>query len=252
MEANWTIQRIYTVFEGEHNPGRMHNPGRHSDGFVYYDEGEADYMMEGYSFHAQPGQAFYLAKGSVYDITVLKKGRFICIDFDFEESDTVRKCCLFREIAPAVRNEFSKFFHLWAQNNPWQTPRAYSTLYRIYDEMIRSTHMQYAQSSPLVTEITAYSLSHYTEPDLSVSDIAAHAGISEVHLRRLLHKRVGASPIGYIHHLRIEKAKNMLRASNYTVGEIALSVGYTDPYYFRRLFHEKLGISPLSYRQHTD
>ncbi|MBQ8350719.1 MAG: helix-turn-helix domain-containing protein [Clostridia bacterium] len=248
MQADLTIQRIHTIFEGEHNPGQMHNPGRHSDCFVYYDEGEADYQMNGYSFRARKNDLFFLAKGSVYDIHILQKSRFICLDFDFSPSMDIRKSCLFRDASPTVRNRFTAFFHLWAQNNTWQLPRAYSILYDIYAEAIRSESKQYAKRSPLLEEATAYILAHYTEPDLSIAAIAAHSGISEVHLRRLFRESMGCSPIGYIHLLRMEKAKNMLRASNYSISEVALSVGYPDPYYFSRLFREKIGLPPLVYR----
>lgn len=249
MNGTCTIKRIYTVFEGEHNPGRMHNPGRHSDCFVFYDAGEADYLMEGYSFRARAGAAFFLAKGSVYDIQVWQKSKFICIDFDFEETQKERRSQYFSDVSPSLRNDFAKFFHLWVQSSPWQLPHAYSVLYHIYYELVRSENKQYAKSSRLMADVSAYILERYTDPSLSVSDMAAHAGISEVHLRRLFHERYGSSPIGYLHHLRLEKAKNMLRTSNYTVSEVALSVGYPDPYYFSRLFREKTGSTPSQYRK---
>ena len=252
MITDLSITAIHTVFEGESNPGHIHNAGRHSDCFVYYEKGEADYLFDGYSFHAQEKSVFFLAKGSVYDIVVQKKSKYICIDFDFSRTQEILRSQLFHDITPTSCHEFSKFFHTWTQKSPWRTPRAHSILYRIYEEAVRSENKEYTKSNGLFLDITAYILTHYTDPALSVSGIAAHAGISELYLRRLFKANGSPSPIGYIHLVRLEKAKNMLLSSNYSISEIALAVGYPDPYYFSRLFRKKTGISPSEYKKRQE
>lgn len=93
-------------------------------------------------------------------------------------------------------------------------------------------------------------MENYTDPELSVQAIAVHAGISEVHLRRIFKSALNTTPTRYINYLRLEKAKNMLISSNYTIAEISLSVGFLDQYYFSRLFKKEIGISPSEYKRH--
>ena len=47
----------------------------------------------------------------------------------------------------------------------------------------------------------------------------------------------------------VSQAKNMLITSNYSISEIAISVGYSDPYYFSRVFKQEIGIAPSEYKK---
>ena len=47
----------------------------------------------------------------------------------------------------------------------------------------------------------------------------------------------------------LEKAKEMIRDTNMTIGEIAYAVGYVDTRYFSKLFIKNVGIKPVEYRR---
>lgn len=79
-------------------------------------------------------------------------------------------------------------------------------------------------------------LSHYVEPVFSVGSISDFSGVSETHLRRLFRRFLRTTPTRYINAMQLKRAKNMLTCSNYSVREIAASVGFEDPYYFSRFF----------------
>lgn len=65
---------------------------------------------------------------------------------------------------------------------------------------------------------------------------------------RKFRKAYGVSPKEYLTSLRMNKAKEMLRTTNFEIKEIAASVGYRDQLYFSRLFSKKEGLSPSEYR----
>ena len=79
---------------------------------------------------------------------------------------------------------------------------------------------------------------------LSLTDIANNAGLSKPHLSRIFKNQTGYSPMDYFIHLKVQKASSLLVVTNMTVREIALLVGYEDPYYFSRLFKKVVGVSP--------
>ena len=82
MRSDLVIQKIYSAFEGKFNPGFIKRKGlRHSDCFVYYLNGSADYIFDGYTLSVCKGDAFYIAKNSLYDIKINEKSKYICIDF---------------------------------------------------------------------------------------------------------------------------------------------------------------------------
>lgn len=56
------------------------------------------------------------------------------------------------------------------------------------------------------------------------------------------------SPMDYFIHLKLQKACLLLYTDDIKVKDIALLVGYDDPYYFSRLFKKYQGLSPDQYR----
>src|SRR5690625_3214744 len=70
------------------------------------------------------------------------------------------------------------------------------------------------------------------------------------HLSRLVKNRTGMSPIQYLIHLRMEKAKVILENTDAKLNEIAKRTGYNDLFYFSSQFKKNIGMSPSKYRQH--
>ena len=123
-----------------------------------------------------------------------------------------------------------------------------SILYRQYTAAIKGQNRKYDKTNRMFSQTVTYILQNLTDPQLSVKAAAEFAGMSETHLRRIFKATVNTSPVRYITFLRLEKAKNMLVNSNYSIEEIAVSVGIPDPYYFSRLFKREIGASPSQYR----
>ena len=44
-------------------------------------------------------------------------------------------------------------------------------------------------------------------------------------------------------------AKNLIINTDFSIGEIGSSLGYSDQHYFSNIFKSKTGFSPLSYRK---
>jgi len=250
MQTDLLITKAHKVFEGEFKPGELppKNAGRVCDGFVLFVYGEAEYTFGDYRFTADEKSFFYLAKDSIYSIKIFKKCKYICVDFDFSPCGVPRESCVFRNVSPSVKNDFLKLFYIWNKKDPWYIPQAMELLYGLYSEGLRAVN-RYSGQKDTFSKIAAFVLERYTDPDFSVEDIAVRTGISQVHLRRLFKTARNTSPVRYVNYLRLEKAKNMLTASNFTIAEIALSVGFRDPYYFSRLFKKEVGITPMEYRK---
>lgn len=93
-----------------------------------------------------------------------------------------------------------------------------------------------------------YMVNHYNE-DLSLADLAALAGLSVSHYSRLFKQYASYSPIDYLTHLRMDRAKELLVLSDYKLKAIAESVGYRDELYFSRMFKKVVGMAPSVYAQ---
>lgn len=92
-----------------------------------------------------------------------------------------------------------------------------------------------------------YMNTHYTE-NIAVANVAEVAGVHRSHLYQECTRLLGCSPMQYIIKLRMEKGRELLRDTRFSVTEIALSVGYPDLFSFSRAFSKYYGMSPTQYQ----
>ncbi|UCU94109.1 helix-turn-helix transcriptional regulator [Hydrogenophaga taeniospiralis] len=59
----------------------------------------------------------------------------------------------------------------------------------------------------------------------------------------------GLSPLQYVHHVRLEEAKQLLEGSEDSIEAIAGQMGYEDAGYFARLFKREVNLTPAQYRR---
>lgn len=83
--------------------------------------------------------------------------------------------------------------------------------------------------------------------DVSIDDIAKAVGVSRSHLYRVFMANVGQSPIDYLTSYRISEACYLLKNSQLSIAEIAVSVGFFDQFYFSRVFKKTKGVPPSRY-----
>lgn len=86
---------------------------------------------------------------------------------------------------------------------------------------------------------------------ISVKDICKRLGVSQPYLYKIFQKEIGCSPKQYICERRLDEAKRMLADSDYSISEIALSVGYPDVLAFSKFFSARTSLSPTEFRKRT-
>ena len=82
-----------------------------------------------------------------------------------------------------------------------------------------------------------------------VAQMVALSQLPERTFKRRFSLATGMAPLDYVHHVRLEEAKQMLEGGNDRVEAIAVDIGYSDSSFFSRLFRRKVGMSPVQYRQ---
>jgi AraC-like DNA-binding protein len=83
---------------------------------------------------------------------------------------------------------------------------------------------------------------------LDLDELAAAAGVSKYHFLRCFTAVYGRTPARYLTERRIERAQDLLRATNLTVTEVCLLVGYTSLGSFSSRFRALVGESPSAYQ----
>jgi iron complex transport system substrate-binding protein len=139
---------------------------------------------------------------------------------------------------------------LWRQAAPLERLQAQSLFLPFVHEALRQAQTAAAEKGKpdMVSESVRYLNEHYKMP-ITAEDLASRQNCSASYLSRLFKNQLGISPIDYLIHVRIFKAKQLLLDSEARIQEIASGVGYGDVYYFSRLFKKHTGLSPLQYRE---
>ncbi|MFD7506356.1 GlxA family transcriptional regulator [Streptomyces sp. NPDC001700] len=85
--------------------------------------------------------------------------------------------------------------------------------------------------------------------DLTLADIAAHAGTSTRTLIRRFREQTGTTPLQWLHRARIRQAQHLLETTPHSVERIGAQVGFGSPTAFRDRFKRTTGVSPHTYRR---
>jgi len=104
------------------------------------------------------------------------------------------------------------------------------------------------QYAGVVRQAQEYMESRYSDPDLSLGDVAGQANLSACHFSAVFSQEMGKTFKECLTEIRIKRAKELLRTTTLKVFEICDEVGYKDPHYFSYVFHKNTGLTPVEYR----
>ena len=101
-------------------------------------------------------------------------------------------------------------------------------------------------SPQTLTRIVDHIEDHLDQP-ITLTELAAAAGVSRFHFSRLFRQSTGFSPIAYVERLRLARAQDLLKLGKLPIVEVALAVGFCDQSAFTRRFHRHLGTTPAAF-----
>ena len=120
-----------------------------------------------------------------------------------------------------------------------------STALNEFVELVYSTQdaKKVTQIRPAINYIDA----NYDKP-ITLADIARISHLSVSRLAHVFKEQMGITIIDYLTSVRIERAKQLLLATEQSCTEICFQVGYNNQSYFSRTFKELVGMSPRQFR----
>jgi two-component system, response regulator YesN len=89
---------------------------------------------------------------------------------------------------------------------------------------------------------------HFSEQNMSIQRVADDLSVSSSYLGKLIRRYLGASFVDYLTDFRVERAKELLAATDKLTYEIAEATGYPDQRYFSSIFRKRVGMTPSEYR----
>jgi len=102
-------------------------------------------------------------------------------------------------------------------------------------------------SDNVIDNIKVYIEQHYNK-ELTLEKLSSLFFINPSYCSYLFKEKTGTKLIDYVNSVRIGKAKEMLRRTDYKVYQIAKTLGYDNTKYFFRVFKKVTGSTPEEYR----
>ena len=133
-------------------------------------------------------------------------------------------------------------------DNPLESSqfKCQSLLYEFFSLLLQNVD---ASTVNAPVETAKHIIKYNYNTDLTLTKLAGILNLNATYLSRLFKEKTGLSPKQYILQIRIERAKEFLATTEYSIKEISNSVGFPDPLYFSRLFKKYEQCSPLEYRK---
>lgn len=102
--------------------------------------------------------------------------------------------------------------------------------------------------NPLNSRVAEFLEANYHR-DLSLEELANQFEMSIYQIGRLIKEITNSTFSEYLTHIRIERAKELLKERRLTIKEISWEVGFNSQHYFARVFKKYVGLTPSEYER---
>lgn len=92
-------------------------------------------------------------------------------------------------------------------------------------------------------------LCHHLAEKTTLEGLAERCGLSVSRFAHLFRAQVGMTPQQFLEQQRLTRARQLLDLSGRNIADIALEVGFENPFYFTLRFKRATGFSPRDYRK---
>lgn len=220
-------------------------PG-HSFGPYIKNNASFHYILSGKGVFSGRGREYTLGKGDCFTICGGEKVRYAADADDpwqyiwiaFGGTMSVR---LENLECPVFSYPYDTFIRLIGWLQSCHSGRSDATASAIF-EILSFIDSGVPQKIDYVQTVKNCVCDHYQE-GITVEDIAGTVGLNRHYLTSIFRDATGETVIGYLSRVRLENAKRLLE-EGYSVGEVALMVGYSDQFHFSKMFKRRYGISP--------
>lgn len=224
----------------------------------YAVSGRAQYTIEGNSYNTRKGDLLIHRPGERHNVITAKSEPYICMSvvFHFGNSqfpldDLVSSTNYLGNFHNHdIEKKLSALIFHYRQPGLVHQIHAQTQLMDILLDMNRlagerndhtTTSAQRHNTSRMIL-IKNYITENYNR-DIQIKDLERLSGFSRDYLIVQFKHTFGMTPIQYLIHVRVEKAKEFAVSEGLTPSEIAERVGYTDVHTFGKMFKKKTGSS---------
>ncbi|MFW5434958.1 AraC family transcriptional regulator [Paenibacillus apiarius] len=232
-------------------------------GFLFTIRGEAKMCVNGTVYELLPGSVFHAAPGMQLDSQVIGQSEFEYYSLFYRldklgDENRGHECDSHFKLEPGANPRVIELLIMLHQNahtlggiGKLRVKELFLSI--VYQVLVGCRYRESGSfpSKRVIEEAIAYINGHYMNP-LTLDELAELHAMSPKRFSYFFHKYTGFRPIDYVINYRMERASELLKAGQFPIRDIAVSVGYANQLYFSRVFKKKFGVSPsASLRIHT-
>ncbi|WMT43104.1 AraC family transcriptional regulator [Paenibacillus sp. D2_2] len=229
-------------------------------GFLFITRGSNKIIVNGTVYELQPGSVFHAAPGMQMEAQVTSEAEleYYSVYYNLDKhcsENSLHECNTHFRLESGVIPRVIELLLMLQQNI--HTPGGLGKL-RVKELFLSIMHQvlvghknrEVSGSIDIaaIEEAVAYIKRNYMNP-LTLEELAEIHAMNPKQFSYFFHKHTGVRPIDFVIQYRMERASELLRAGNFPIRDIAVSVGYANPLYFSRAYKKRFGISPSLYAQ---
>jgi len=263
LNANWNWKSVYSPF------ARIY----------YVAEGEATTYINGKMFPLKPkhlyltppftmhddecDSAFSLYYIHFYEEASNKESIFDIYEFPIEVEANSLDIMLTQRLLEINPNRHLKHYDPQLYDNPLtfsqyvadnnKTPlhsrfETQGILYQLISRFFVSSKTKSDDKDVRIINTLKY-IHENTDKNITLSQLADIACITEDHLIRIFKKEMECTPLKYVNIKKIEKAQLLLLTTDMPIKDVAMELSLDNISYFNRVFKHHIGKTPTEYRE---
>ena len=228
--------------------------GRRSNAFLFVWDGEATFFDEQHKKTViTNGELAFLPKYKKYRMQyTAPSNTFVVVNFDLCDKND-NEIALFDDITLVAKDDVTRrIAKIMTNFELCSISKTMETVLRKKELMYRLLGTIYAPSFSLVTRSDiseqiadgVHLLEQTYLENIPITQYAAASHVSVNTFRNVFQKEFGISPLKYRNRLRIERAKELLSESGFSVAEAAYASGFENIGYFCRYYRQVTGETP--------
>lgn len=223
--------------------------------FHFVLSGKGVFEHAGRRFELTAGQGFLIVPGESTRYTADEHDpwQYCWIGFDGTEAERILQDCslsgqspIYTDHSGLLGQELLRLIDLFDREST-NTYRQLGQLYLCFAHMAGGASQASSTPQEHVERAISFMQSNFSY-EIGVAEVARAVGIERSYLYRIFRRWQGCSPKEYLMQVRLQNAAKMLRSTQLSVTEIALSCGFREASLFGKQFKAAFGISPLKYR----
>ncbi|MBQ8391684.1 MAG: helix-turn-helix transcriptional regulator [Clostridia bacterium] len=193
--------------------------------------------------NSSPGTVTYMPANYDYSAQYPDRNEILVIHFQLKKDLEIEN---FSPLSSAaVFSLFKNAYKTWKEGGNCYYDKTMSLFYEILCNLPSADrHSKSSPSYKSFLSASEYMRENFTDPNLSIEQLAKSANISGTYFRKLFLQKFNTTPNRYLILKRLTYADKLLSTGKYSIKEVAEMSGFYDVKYFSRVVKKEYGVPP--------